>query len=520
MDSDKPFGYLDAYEDKEYLSPCFIATTSYKKALLPATNYICGRRGTGKSAITLKLLEDKRYIYKDEVKGHEFYQQLIIELRNQNAADVNKKYLFQCIWKHLIIVAAMNAVIRDLKDSEYAGELSPIYEYLKANKFFNKRSMTLWQKIITSTSNFIRKYKGKSDLSKIILGYLAELLENAQFIDAETALKKHLSKENKCLVVVDTIMDNFERETLFVACVEGLLQAVLELTCKKYSEHLEVKCCIPGEIYRHIKLYEQQKIRDHVVELSWKPKDLIRLVSKRYYYYQLLKDEISKEEFNRVEWDSYKNVKETVWDKFMPSHIVNGRNIKEPTHVYILRHTQHTPRELISILNNILYEHENNGHEKFKDCILSGVHESIMDTVRELLISNQFLIPNLEQIMEKSFSGKLKIMTSKEIFSYLRHSKSLWYLEDNDLIDEDKLLKHLMSIGFFGIVVGEDANNSHVIKCKFSYMSPDILPINKDTKLAIHPVFYERFNIAPVQGKVIYPVRHLGDRWDEIDEVD
>ncbi|MBU5612659.1 P-loop ATPase, Sll1717 family [Geomonas azotofigens] len=516
MDSERSLGYLDAYEDGVFLSPCFIETICYEKALSPATNYICGRRGTGKSAIVLRLMSDKRFKYHDEVKGHEFYQQLLIELKSQNAAEINKRFFFQRVWKHLILVAAMNAIVKDMKDTDFAGQLSPIYEYLKANRYFNKRPLTLWQKIIASTSSFIRKYRGKSDLSNMVLTYLTELLESNQFIDAEAALKAHLSKESKCLVVVDTIMDQFERDEVFVACVEGLLMAVLELTCKKYSEFLQIKCCIPGELYNHIHLYEQSKIRDHVVELTWKPKDLIRLLSKRYYYYLLLSKQITQLEFDGISWKSYNCVKEKVWDKYIPKNITNGRNIDEPTHVYIMRHSQHTPRELISIFNNIMSENEINERKGFSRSIITGIHETIGNTVRELIISNQFLIPNLEQIMDVSFSGKTKIMSAGEIRKALGHSKSFWKVDAGDPFTEDILVKHLISIGFLGVVVGEDIENKHVIKCKFSYMAPDALSMGRDTQYAIHPIFYDRFNILPVAGKVVYPIRQYADRWDEV----
>jgi hypothetical protein len=516
MESGKPLGFLDAYEDIHFLEHCFIETSCYKKSLANSTNYICGRRGTGKSAIVLKLMGDDKFRHKEEVKGHEFYQQLLLELKNEPVPDISRRYVFQRIWKHLILVAAMSAIVGDITDAHWIdGRLAPMYEYLKKNRYFGQRPLSLWQRIVGAAGGLVRKYRGKSELANILLGYLTELLESDDFIKAEQALRAYLAKETRCLVVIDTIMDNFERDEMFVACVEGLLLAVLDLTCQKYSPCLEVKCCVPGEVYREIRLYEMSKVRDHVVELNWRPKDLMRMIAKRMHYHWVLQGRIPIADFRHIDWASYHTTKEQVWDRYFPKYIVNNRRIEEPTHVYLLRHTQLTPREMIALLNNILYEYETRADEDLSTAIRVGVHDVISNTVSELIISNQFLMPNLEQMLATSFEGKPKIMSISEVRKALGSSKTFWKDEELDPTTEDLLIKKLMAIGFLGIVVGQDSENSHVIKCKFAHMVPDILALGgKDTQLAIHPIFYERFNIQPVTDKIVYPVRQSYDSWN------
>jgi len=51
----KPVGFVDAYQDKCFIDKCFIQTRCFRESLEPEINYICGRRGSGKSAIVLNL---------------------------------------------------------------------------------------------------------------------------------------------------------------------------------------------------------------------------------------------------------------------------------------------------------------------------------------------------------------------------------------------------------------------------------------------------------------------------------
>jgi len=523
----KAVGYVDAYQDKKFLAKCFIPTRCYKDALEPEVNFICGRRGTGKSAIVLNIKNQDKYDYKDHIEGTQFYQQFITTLKpyvfDDNHLDCT--YIFQTIWKHLILTTAMNSVIATKYKTDYdyiSSEDSPIYEYLKSKRFLGKRPLSLWQKIITGLTKAILSKSNKPTFVSEVLKQVTKVLENDDFVAAEQAFKEHLSGGSKCLVIVDTILDFFKKEELFIACVEGLMYAVLDLSCEKYSANLEIKCCIPGEVYPHMKMWEKSKVKDHLIFLQWSPKDLIRMISKRLMYHIVVKNDTNETEFNSINWDNYKEVKRKVWNRYFPKHILNVKKSEEETHVYILRHTHHTPREIIRIVNEIVNEcecelFEELSNQNLQTAIVKGVHEAVKSTVQELVDSNQYLIPNLNNILLNSFQSKPKVLTIGEVRQNLAASRKYWK-QSPSLIEEDNVIVELIAMGFLGLVLNFHENKDYMYKTKFSYLNSDV-GLDKECYLAIHPLFYDAYNINRDLERYVYPASGLIASWNDLDSI-
>lgn len=510
-------GFIDAYQDKKYLHKCFIPTSCYYASESSDNNFICGRRGTGKSAIVINLMNNGDYQYKDTVEGPEFYQQFVRSMQSTDLEDLDPKYLFETIWRHLIISTAMNAVITKKYKSGYSYisvNDSPIYEYLKKIEFLGKKPLSMWQRTIKALKATIKGYGNKPDFLSRLMSEVSGLLENEDFNIAEASLLKHLNNSGRCLIIIDTILDYFNKENLFKSCVVGLINAVLSLTCGRYTENLEVKCCIPGELYPQIEMWEKSKVKDHLVPLEWSTKDLLRMISKRMFYHMVLEKIESEERFTIIEWNNYNTVIRTVWDRFFPNSIRNMRNQKEQTHVYILRHTQHTPREIIRIVNSIFSEITTSDigadldSRIIRRAIVKGVHQSCIDTADELIGSNQFIIPNLRQIISTSFQGKPKVMHISDARKWVSNSKKYWKLNNSKYMEEDLVIHDLFSIGFLGSVDGYKAKG-YALKTIFSYTGGN-LGLSKDCYLAIHPLFHDTFNInRTVNNKFIYPTSIL-----------
>lgn len=506
----KKVGFLDAYEDQVFLSKCFIPTRCYEDAQKSVTNFICGRRGSGKSAIVISLLKNNKYTYADHVEGPEFYNQFILSLKKNNLEEIETSFLFKTIWKHLILITAMNSILTpDILDLASPDD-KPMYDYLKNNDFYGKKPLSTWQKIISTLKETLSK-SSKHAIINELLNKLTDLLENKDFRLAEKSLLYHINKGRKCLIVVDTILDYFKKEAMFVNSILGLITAVLELTSNKYSKFLEIKCCIPGEVYPQLQMWEAAKVDDHMVFLTWSPKDLTRMVSKRMMYHLLLINIAKKSEFNSIDWRNYKEVKRNVWDRFVPDEVINLNKLNEKTHRYILRHTQQTPRELIRLMNEVIgyleYSAEEQKHdaEQWKRTIIEGVHKTCAKTVNELIYSNKYLLPKLREILTISFQSKPKIMNINDVKKYLFNSKELW--GDTFTSKEHLMLEALIKIGFLGLVL-HYPTDKNIVMTSFSYLNPDV-STDPNCFLAIHPMFYEMFNIKQEDGKIIQPTSNL-----------
>ncbi|MGR0481027.1 MAG: P-loop ATPase, Sll1717 family [Candidatus Electronema sp. V4] len=525
----KAVGFVDAYQDKSFLDKCFIQTRCFRESLEPEVNYICGRRGSGKSAIVLNLKKQKKYHYIDDIKGVEFYQQFVDILKPHmfEGEHVNYVYVFSTIWRHLILTTAMNAIISSAYKSDYdciTGSDTLMYEYLKSEKFLGKRPLSLWQKLINVFKKSVNEIGGKQTIAGEILKQVTNILENDDFIAAESALKERLSCGPKCLVVVDTILDYFKKEEVFIACIEGLIYAVLELTCTKYHQNLEIKCCIPGEVYPHIQMWEKTKVQDHLLFIEWTPKDLIRMISKRLMYHLVSARSAKQREFKDINWENYNDVKRKAWDRYFPDSVVNAVKKIEDTHTYVLRHTQQTPREIIRIVNEIIsnsFGHEddfdNLNSSDLQLNIVKGVHKAIKLTMNELIGSNKYLMPYLDKVLSISFQSKTKIMSIQEMRKYLSHSKKYWR-QSESLVDGDNVISDLISIGFIGLILNFNDEKSIMYKTRFYYLSPDI-GLDVDGYYAIHPIFYDSLNIKRESSRFVYPVSDLMENEYNADDI-
>jgi hypothetical protein len=78
-------------------------------------------------------------------------------------------------------------------------------------------------------------------------------------------------------------------------------------------------------------------------------------------------------------------------------------------------------------------------------------------------------------------------------------------------VTADGVIDYLLQVGLLGVVVSSHDSDGRFLKCKFAYMVPDRVSLDKDRLLAIHPMFYERFHISNACDKLVYPVRHMDE---------
>jgi hypothetical protein len=137
--------------------------------------------------------------------------------------------------------------------------------------------------------------------------------------------------------------------------------------------------------------------------------------------------------------------------------------------------------------------------------------------MQELIDSNQYLIPNLNKILSNSFNSKPKVMSISEVRQCLSYSRKYWK-QSELLTEEDNVIAELVSIGFVGLVLNYHDKNSLVYKTKFSYLSSDI-GLDKDCYLALHPIFYDGFNIKRECSRFVYPATGLVATWNDLDNI-
>ena len=249
-----------------------------------------------------------------------------------------------------------------------------------------------------------------------------------------------------------------------------------------------------------------------MVVLQWSQSDLTRMISKRMMYHLVQEGIAQESEFNKIDWKNYNEVKRTVWDRYLPEKLVNLNKASEKTHLYILRHTQHTPRELIRLMNDViscLEYHIDRKHniEQWRKAIIEGVHKTCGKTVKEIINSNSYLIPNLREILTISFQSKPKIINIDNIKTFLTDSIELW--SEKFMSKEDLIIEALIKIGFLGLVLNYEPDDI-IIRTSYAYLNPDVSH-DPNCYLAIHPMYYEIFNIRQEDDKIVHPISNIFD---------
>ncbi len=145
-----PVGYLNAekLEEKENLRENFIETSTYSEILRSSCLFISGRKGDGKTALALMMIDEKNekgenvYKYSKILRKHDFYRPLVFDSREYSLIRsidytselkdrIDEEKYFEKFWEYIIYISAMKAVIEKNSDKK----LLQIREFLENNGF-------------------------------------------------------------------------------------------------------------------------------------------------------------------------------------------------------------------------------------------------------------------------------------------------------------------------------------------------------------------------------------------------
>ncbi|ODS41000.1 hypothetical protein BEH94_10565 [Candidatus Altiarchaeales archaeon WOR_SM1_SCG] len=250
-----PVGYLDAWDDKEeYLYENFVRTIEYGKINGPNIKYISGRKGDGKTAIALMLQDEEKsegellYEYNMLLMDPDFYRSMVIDWREHILSRVNAyassmseridlEGYFQKMWKYMIYISAMKAITIKNPDET----LKPIWDFLKEISFPDEREefMNWPSQIVNEDLTKVLLEDDDSGLSKPLSTALDnrmnERTNNPVFINALETLRRHLNKDNRVLIVIDTLEKYYvtKKEDYFNKAVQGMMRGVYDVKALK-----------------------------------------------------------------------------------------------------------------------------------------------------------------------------------------------------------------------------------------------------------------------------------------------
>lgn len=487
-----PFGEESCEHELEVLREkypdYFYEESRFNQEALDADTYlIVGRRGSGKTSLTQYFNFQKRY-------------------KNARSVDVDEPEIYQSILQKIANSAYLSP---DLA----VNDVRKIWEYLIWSIIFNqyaeqdtaiRNAAVVSGKKIKSTriiseivNGLLSKYVGDDGR---VMGALSETLADPVFNKAKARALEYTRRE-PIIIAIDTFERYDRGNAAMMIVTASLVQCANNFNIAYANKGIHVKAFVSAEIFPYIKesaITNTTKFIRRPLYLRWRPKDLIRLISWRFYRY--MTERKFKLPSKKVDWDDFDDILNKMWYPFFGKKVVNLRGIEEASFPYILRHTQMRPRQLVILCNNIARETIRNG--KFPDFTSVPINKAIgeceYDLADEVLNSYDLIYPRVSEIV-MALTDAPMIFDGKYLDQVAKKTSDVW-AEGYSLSSFRRLLAELGIVG----KVRNRNRGSKIIEADFEYAMQDRLVISNDDECVIHPMFYSKLRVVK-NGLVVYP---------------
>lgn len=483
----EPFGEPDCESEVETLQKeyhhLYFGGTPFNSAALEHTTYlIIGRRGSGKTALAQYFsfqdtLPNPIYIGIAKPKQ---YQKVLSDVaaRASESREIALPHL-EDVWKYTLW-----RVIFDRTRT---------YSPAIAKACGENHSGGAVSNLVDSIFDRLLKLFGASN-EKPIDKFIEYLWNEEQFDAAQLAVLKVASRR-PIIIAFDTLERHDVTNDGLMNAMAALVQFAAKFNVKFRSQGIHLKVLMSGEVFPYLEeevLQNPTKSIKKPVYLFWRPKDLLRLISWRFYHYLQAHDLLLDDSKGEIEWASHKEVLNKMWIPYFGSQLVNARGVTEPTFYYLLRHTQMRPRQLIVICNSIAERARRAGRfPRFsEEDIKLGVRGVETRLATEIINSFDLLYPQVGRIVDALTSIHM-LFRGNELYRRAKASASAW---PPGTYEQEKFRQLVAELGIVGRVLRHDEPSGH-IAAEFQYTLEGRLPITQDQECVIHPMFYSRFKV-------------------------
>ncbi|HDR1855765.1 TPA: ATP-binding protein, partial [Pasteurella multocida] len=325
-----PFGDTTAENDHVMLQSAFIETPDFRTLIeSDDRTIVVGRRGTGKSALFIRLqkhwaLNKKILVLSFSPEDTEvigFRSILSLFSSSFNLARAATKIL----WKYAMLM-------------EIASDMNSHYKLssrIKSNPLLLKH-VNEWREI---KGDILRKCRIKAKIfldNKDIEGAIGDLQYNLAVLELERLIFEILSSvDKKVIILMDKLDEGYEPDNIGIGIIAGFAYAVIELNQR--TEYIRPIIFLRDNIFRALSKEDpdySRNIEGQVIRLHWDWSQLLKLATQRM----------------RVSFDNDKEKDQKVWDLYTADELKGRSGFKK-----CLQFTLYRPRDLLSLLNESFY---------------------------------------------------------------------------------------------------------------------------------------------------------------------
>lgn len=483
----EPFGQADCESElkilkDEYCKIYFDESPFNEAAIDPTTYLLIGRRGSGKTALSQyfsfqRTLVDPVYIDVDEplVYQHVLSKMSIAASESREVAIPRLRKL----WEYVIWCV----IFEETKNSSSDIELACIEDCDR-----NRAS-----KLIASIFERVLTFFDGSDES----GFDTKITQlfNEERGSAAKEAVLDISNKRPVIVAIDTLEKYDAGNEPLMHAMAALIQCAASFNLSYADRNIHLKVFMSGEVFPYLKeevIQNPLKSIKSPVYLLWRPKDLLRLISWRFYRNLLQHDLLHRDSRGEINWEDYHEVMERMWRPYFGSELINSRGLREHTFSYVLRHTQMRPRQLILLCNAIAKTslREKRFPNFSENDIRIGVKEAESDLASEIINSFSSVYPGVSTIVDALMKMPL-LFEGKELDRRASQSASEW---PPGAYSPARFRRLVAELGIVGRVRRQN-DEAGYIDADFEYALQDRLPLTHRDVCVIHPMFYARLNV-------------------------
>ncbi|MFI9811561.1 P-loop ATPase, Sll1717 family [Saccharothrix variisporea] len=436
------FGRDDAEHDMAdgLLREGFLPTTAYSEVLSGRKNLIIGRKGSGKSAICMRLSMGDLHsgetclITPDDAAGEELRQFVLSGLTGPAAKAL--------LWRYVFAVHAARYLVRHASGDDHRrrrpSSVGTLERFLRDNGELAEES--LYHRVARAGRGLMSSFSLEAFGVKVAVDANTApqgVRASRQLEIVESGVRKAFAdlgcakKHGTLLVMVDQLEQVWTGESESEALVIGLLLAGKHAALT-YGTALRCVFFLRSDIYDALDFSDADKFHSDEIRINWSARQLHQLAMIRAGV--ALGRKLDPDE---------------LWGEVFPA-TVSG----EATADYLFTRSLPRPRDAIQFLNQCRNTALDNGHRRITaDDVLEATlvfsRWKVLDLAKEYGIRFPFLDALLTVFRD---AGYLMTRTSlTELFLPFQDSLKRRHSQHVHLLDPDAVIDLLFSVGFLGV---------------------------------------------------------------------
>lgn len=465
-------GDLRAEADQQMLPRAFLETADYRTLIETSDRtIIVGRRGTGKSALTITLKNywqgtDNTHVITITPAEHQ-----TISLRPQVELFGNTFSKIRAgtrlAWRYSLIMEAANA-------------LSKRYKFSNSDGFrFLEDRVSKWR---SSGADVLERHSATLrhaiDMNLSPEGRIGQLPITLDLKHVEDALAVACQESHAAVVfLIDRLDEGYEPDDKGIGLVDGLVQATIDL--KTRISGTKPVVFLRDNIFRAVQALDpdySRNIEGHVLRLHWDEEALFTFATRRM----------------RLAFNIEPEANLRIWNRCAAGDLKGKDGFKRCLHLTLYR-----PRDVLSLLNEAFYLAGKDGQSEIVPAHLERAGRTIsQNRLDDLRKEYESILPGLDGFI-RAFHDRNPEMTVMDAQQLLEReisagSEDAQVQQDYFILgDAQTALRGLYSIGFLGV---RDGSAGTFVFCHDG-RAPDREFAESDHVL-IHPCYWMAMNCS------------------------